>query len=120
MSTRKNRGKKYMIETVCPLCGGNILPIRDWYACSSSMCSYVPAKSEEPEVEETPVEEEDEVILEEEEAPEEVVEEEESDDDGDLEAYLEALPVKELKKLCEEADLSKKGKKADLVARLLE
>lgn len=65
-------------------------------------------------------EELDEVILEEEEAPEEVVEEEESDDDGeDLEAYLEELPVKELKKLCEEADLSKKGKKADLVARLL-
>ena len=121
MSTRKNRGKKYMIETVCPLCGGNILPIRDWYACSSSMCSYVPAKpEEEPEVEETPVEEEDEVILEEEEAPEEVVEEEESDDNEDLEAYLEALPVKELKKLCGEADMSKKGKKADLVARLLE
>ena len=70
--------------------------------------------------EETPIEEEDEVILEEEEAPEEVVEEEESDDDGDLEAYLEALPVKELKKLCKEADLSVKGKKADLVARLLE
>ena len=70
--------------------------------------------------EETPIEEEDEVILEEEEAPEEVVEEEESDDDEDLEAFLEELPVKELKKLCEEADLSKKGKKADLVARLLE
>ena len=71
--------------------------------------------------EEAPVEEEYEVILEEEEAPEEVVEEEESDDDNeDLEAYLEALPVKELKKLCEEADLSKTGKKADLVARLLE
>ena len=42
------------------------------------------------------------------------------EDDEDLEAYLEELPVKELKKLCEEADLSKKGKKADLVARLLE
>ena len=73
---------------------------------------------EEPE-EEAPVEEEDEVILEEEEAPEEVMEEEESDDE-DLEAYLEELPVKELKKLCDEVDLSKKGKKADLVARLLE
>ena len=49
------------------------------------------------------------------------MEEEESDaDDEDLEAYLEELPVKELKKLCGEADLSKKGKKADLVARLLE
>ena len=111
-----------MIETECPLCGGTIIPIREWYACNSSMCSYVPAKlEEEPEVEEAPVEEEDEVILEEEEAPEEVVEEEESDDDDeDLETYLEELPVKELKKLCEEADLSKKGKKADLVARLLE
>ena len=118
MSTRKNRGKKYMIETVCPLCGGNILPIRDWYACSSSMCSYKPPKEEK--VEEVPVEEEDEVILEEEEAPEEVVEEEESNDDEDLGAYLEELPVKELKKLCKEADLSNKGKKADLVARLLE
>ena len=71
--------------------------------------------------EEAPVEEEDEVILEEEEALEEVVEEEESEDDGeDLEAYLEELPVKELKKLCKEADLSTKGKKADLVAKLLE
>ena len=66
------------------------------------------------------LEETDEVILEEE-ALEEVVEEEESEDDGeDLEAYLGELPVKELKKLCGEADLSKKGKKADLVARLLE
>ena len=75
----------------------------------------------QPEVgEPVEIEEEDEVILEEEEAPEEVVEEEESDDDEDLEAFLEELPVKELKKLCEEADLSKKGKKADLVARLLE
>ena len=67
------------------------------------------------------LEETEEVILEEEEALEEVVEEEESEDDGeDLEVYLEELPVKELKKLCEEADLSKKGKKADLIARLLE
>ena len=49
------------------------------------------------------------------------MEDEESDDDGeDLEAYLNELPVKELKKLCKEADLSTKGKKADLVARLLE
>jgi len=96
-------------------------------ACDT--CGYLLTKQlndccvlvEEAPVEEPPVEEEDEVILEEEEAPEEVVEEEESDDDDeDLEAYLEELPVKELKKLCEEADLSKKGKKADLVARLLE
>ena len=106
-----------MIETKCPLCGGNIMPMRDWYACTSSMCSYKPPKEEK--VEEVPVEEEDEVILEEE-AEEEVVEEEESDDDEDLEAYLESLPVKELKKLCKEADLSTKGKKADLVAKLLE
>ena len=64
---------------------------------------------------------EEEVILEEEEAEEEVVEEEEESlDDEDLEAYFEELPVKELKKLCKEADLSTKGKKADLVARLLE
>ena len=55
-------------------------------------------------------------LVKEEEAPVE----EESDDDEDLEAYLESLPVKELKKLCKEADLSKKGKNADLVARLLE
>ena len=48
------------------------------------------------------------------------MEEEESDDDEDLEVYLESLPVKELKKLCKEADLSTKGKKADLVAKLLE
>ena len=48
------------------------------------------------------------------------MEEEESNDDEDLGAYLEELPVKELKKLCDEVDLSKKGKKADLVARLLE
>ena len=110
-----------MIETVCPTCGGAIIAVREWYACNSSMCSYIPAKpEEEPKVEETPVEEEDEVILEEE-ALEEVVEEEESEDDGeDLEAYLEELPVKELKKLCKEADLSTKGKKADLVAKLLE
>ena len=90
-----------------------------------SVCGYLLTKqlneccSEVAPVE-APVEEEYEVILEEEEAPEEVEEEEESDDDGDLEAYLEELPVKELKKLCDEADLSKKGKKADLVARLLE
>ena len=71
-------------------------------------------------IEEVPIEEEEEVILEEEEAEEEVVEEEESLDDEDLEAYFEELPVKELKKLCKEADLSTKGKKADLVARLLE
>ena len=56
-----------------------------------------------------------------EEALEEVEEEaEEALDDESLEAYLEELPVKELKKLCEEDDLSTKGKKADLVARLLE
>ena len=107
-----------MTENQCPICGGNIIPMRDWYACNSSMCSYKPPKEEK--VEEALVEEEDEVILEEEEAEEEVVEEEESLDDEDLEAYFEELPVKELKKLCKEVDLSTKGKKADLVARLLE
>ena len=80
---------------------------------------------EVPELE-VPVEEElsEEVVedadkAEEEEAEEEVVEEEESLDDEDLEAYFNELPVKELKKLCKEVDLSTKGKKADLVARLL-
>ena len=107
-----------MIDTVCPICEGHIIQIREWYACASSMCSYVPPKQEEePKVEEAPVEE----------APVEEVEEEveeeaekEALDDEELEAYFEELPVKELKKLCKEADLSKKGKKADLVARLLE
>jgi len=66
------------------------------------------------------LEEPKEEALIEEEVEEEVVEEEESLDDEDLEAYFEELPVKELKKLCKEVDLSTKGKKADLVARLLE
>ena len=97
------------MEKVCKICGWHL------YKQINDCCVAIGV----PEI--APVEEEDEVILEEEEAPEEVVEEEESDDDDeDLEAYLEKLPVKELKKLCEEADLSKKGKKADLVARLLE
>ena len=110
-----------MIETVCPICEGHIIPMREWYACASSMCSYVPPKQEEePKVEEAPVEE---ALVEEaeEEAEEEVEEEaEEVLNDESLEAYLEELPVKELKKLCKEADLSVKGKKAALVARLLE
>ena len=98
-----------MVEEVCTTCG--LLISKQVNDC----CAKVEL------VEETLIEEENEVILEEEEAPEEVVEEEESDDDDeDLEAYLGELPVKELKKLCDEADLSKKGKKADLVARLLE
>jgi hypothetical protein len=96
------------MEKVCKICGWHL------YKQINDCCVAIGV----PEI--APVEEEDEVILEEEEAPEEVVEEEESDDDEDLGAYLEELPVKELKKLCEEADLSKKGKKADLVARLLE
>ena len=96
------------MEKVCKICGWHL------YKQKNDCCVAIGAEI-------APVEEEDEVILEEEEAPEEVVEEEESDDDDeDLGAYLEELPVKELKKLCEEADLSKKGKKADLVARLLE
>ena len=97
-------------DPICTTCGRGIGYL---YEQDNECCSEVAPV-------EAPVEEEYEVILEEEEAPEEVVEEEESDDDGDLEAYLEELPVKELKKLCDEADLSKKGKKADLVARLLE
>ena len=97
------------MEKVCTICGWHL------HKQINDCCVAIGV----PEI--APVEEEYEVILEEEEAPEEVVEEEESDDDDeDLGAYLEELPVKELKKLCEEADLSKKGKKADLVARLLE
>ena len=101
---------------VCDTCG-YLLSKRLHDCCIEQLEAMKPEKApEEPAL----IEEEDEVILEEA-APEEVVEEEESDDDDeDLEAYLEELPVKELKKLCEEADLSKKGKKADLVARLLE
>ena len=101
---------------VCDTCG-YLLSKRLHDCCIEQLEAMKPEKApEEPAL----IEEEDEVILEEE-APEEVVEEEESDDDDeDLEAYLEELPVKELKKLCGEADLSKKGKKADLVARLLE
>jgi hypothetical protein len=53
-----------------------------------------------------------------EEAP--VEEEVEEEDEEDFEAYLEELPVKELKKLCKKADLETKGKKADLIARLIE
>ena len=45
---------------------------------------------------------------------------EEAGEEEDFEAYLEALPVKELKKLCKKADLDTKGKKADLIARLIE
>ena len=101
---------------VCDTCG-YLLSKRLHDCCIEQLEAMKPEKApEEPAL----IEEEYEVILEEEEAPEEVVEEEESDDDEDLGAYLEELPVKELKKLCEEADLSKKGKKADLVARLLE
>ncbi len=53
-------------------------------------------------------------------APAEEVPEEAEEKSSDEEAYFEELPVKELKKLCKEADLSTKGRKADLVARLLE
>ena len=108
----------------CATCG-YLLSKRLHDCCIEQLEAMKPEKApEEPALIEEPTlieEEKYEVILEEEEAPEEVVEEEESDDDDeDLEAYLEELPVKELKKLCGEADLSKKGKKADLVARLLE
>ena len=96
------------MEKVCTICGWHL------HKQINDCCVAIGG----PEI--APVEEEYEVILEEEEAPEEVVEEEESNDDEDLGAYLEELPVKELKKLCKEADLSVKGKKADLVARLLE
>ena len=105
----------------CPKCGG--------YKGGTPMCckkdeplpnGKMLIKPEAGEPVEALVEEEDADNAEEEEAEEEVVEEEESDDSEDLEAYFEELPVKELKKLCKEADLSTKGKKADLVERLLE
>ena len=106
----------------CPICAESLA------GSESDCCAAVKAGGwkyeDEPSVEEATIEEAptEEPVLEEEEeeAEEEVVEEEESLDDEDLEAYFEELPVKELKKLCKEADLSTKGKKADLVARLLE
>jgi len=118
MSTRRNRGKNMDLTGTecCGVCG--YLLTKQLNECCG-IVEEANTKIEALEETEALVEEEDEVILEEE-ALEEVVEEEESDDDEDLEAYLEELPVKELKKLCDEADLSKKGKKADLVARLLE
>ena len=91
-------------DPICATCGRGI---GYFYEQQNDCCSEAP-------VEEAPAEE---VI---EEVEEELVEEEESLDDEDLEAYFDELPVKELKKLCKEADLSTKGKKADLVARLLE
>ena len=104
----------------CPKCGG--------YKGGTPMC----CKKDEPlptgkvlitpevgqPIEEAPVEEEAPIEEVEEEVEEEA--EEEVLNDEELEAYFEELPVKELKKLCKEADLSAKGKKADLVARLLE
>jgi hypothetical protein len=95
--------------TNCPVCG-----IHNPYTFQRCDC-VIPEEVEEvlPEevIVETPVEEE---------APVEEAEEEEEEEVEDLEAYLEELPIKELKKLCKEADLSAKGKKADLVERLLE
>ena len=96
------------MEKICKVCGYHLYKqVNDWCVALGIPEEIV---VEEPVVEEPVVEE----------AEEEVVEEEESLDDEDLEAYFEELPVKELKKLCKEADLSTKGKKADLVARLLE
>ena len=112
----------------CPICAESLA------GSESDCCAAVKAGGwkyeDEPSVEEATIEEapteepvleeeEDADNAEEEEAEEEVVEEEYLDDE-DLEAYFEELPVKELKKLCKEVDLSTKGKKADLVARLLE
>ena len=103
----------------CPKCGGlkGGTPMcckKDEPLPSGKM--LIEPKVGEP-VEEAPVEEEAPA----EEAEEEVEEEAEGAlNDESLEAYLEELPVKELKKLCKEADLSVKGNKAALVARLLE
>ena len=104
-------------EGNCTVCGK--APKTDERPNGCDMKCEVPEEvsiEEEAPVEEAPVEE---ALVEE--AEEEVEEEaEEVLNDESLEAYLEELPVKELKKLCEEADLSVKGKKAALVARLLE
>ncbi len=102
----------------CSICGKSIR-FHSKIKCENQtwVKEFVPKEVEEEAlVEDTEPELEAKV----EEAGEEVVEEEESLDDEDLEAYFKELPVKELKKLCKEADLSTKGKKADLVARLLE
>jgi len=95
------------MEKICKVCGYHLYKqVND--------CCVALGIPEEPVVEEpvveTPLEEEEEV----EEEAEEVL------NDESLEAYLEELPVKELKKLCKEDDLSVKGNKAALVARLLE
>jgi len=101
----------------CPICGmEEVMKLGDII----SLCDCVVPEEEEVKLAEPPLEEVEDADNTEEEAEEEVVEEEESLDNEDLEAYLEELPVKELKKLCKEADLSAKGKKADLVERLLE
>ena len=63
-----------------------------------------------------PIQEEEAVVKE----LEEVEEAEEEEESSDEEAYFDALPVKELRKLCKEANLSAKGRKSDLVARLIE
>ncbi len=107
----------------CPKCGGlkGGTPMcckKDEPLPSGKM--LIEPKVGEP-VEEALVEEEAPAEEAEEEVEEEVEEEaEEALDEEPLEAYLEELPVKELKKLCKEANLSVKGKKAALVARLLE
>ena len=102
------------MEKICKICGWHLhKQVND---CCVALGIPAPVSSEVPEQQE--IVEEVEELLEEEEVEEEEVEEEE--DEEDLETYLDALPVKELKKLCKEADLDAKGKKADLVERLLE
>jgi len=93
-------------ENICPSCEAPLRLIRGELKCPSSLCPGVPEVVEE----EAPVEEE----------VEEVEELEEEEDEEDLDAYLEELPVKELKKLLKDANLNTKGKKADLIARLIE
>jgi len=106
--TRRNNRKINMEN--CPVCG-----IVNPY--TFQRCDCVIPKEEAP-VEE--VAEEVELVELVEEVKEVEEKAEEADDEEDFEAYLEELPVKELKKLCEKADLGTKGKKADLIARLIE
>ena len=90
----------------CPSCGGAL-----WMQSSDCCAEFVSAPVEEVEIKEVLVEEEVKEV-------EELEEEEE--ESSDEEAYFDALPVKELRKLCKEANLSAKGRKSDLVARLIE
>ena len=108
LSKRKKEKRNMAKDENCVVCGR--APRREGRPNGCPGNCEVP----EPIQEEALVEEELVEVKEVEEKAEEAGEEE------DFEAYLEGLPVKELKKLCKKADLDTKGRKADLVARLIE